>query len=346
MDQGDGYRGDGGPDAMGVAGAAGRSVPPCPWGRAKSMVAAAETMDPPQVREAAQPEAPGDRRAAARGNAAALVRVSALLSGDTKIDGLDRLYTVDSAHLVLRLKPKRARALLRQLDEAPSLSLLRALDAEVGAQLLDPETTARVAVIVSRLDLEPRRRGCWSACGTARTWRAPRCAAVHRGQPADRGAVRAPCPCRGGVVAAGARPGDGGPLRAGGRGLPGGGPGPAPVRHPQPAGRLPAGAPVAAPGRRPIPEITRGRGARARLTRRGAPPCAGAALPGKRAGRMENSTHPARNACILGGSRAFRIIPRRGRRRCRIPRHRVLELAGANGQRKGWDDTGAARGHS
>lgn len=117
------------------------------------MVAAAETMDPPQVREAAQPEAPGDLRAAARGNAAALVRVSALLSGDTKIDGLDRLYTVDSAHLVLRLKPKRARALLRQLDEAPSLSLLRALDAEVGAQLLDPETTARVAEIVSRLDL-------------------------------------------------------------------------------------------------------------------------------------------------------------------------------------------------
>ncbi len=136
------------------------------------MVSETETIEGPQIRQAAPADgpvawdaaergtgagesgAPADLLAAARGDAAALARVSALLSGETKIDGLGQISAVDSARLILRLKPKRARALLRQLDEAPSLSLLRALDSDVGAQLLDPQATARVAEIVSRLDLD------------------------------------------------------------------------------------------------------------------------------------------------------------------------------------------------
>lgn len=99
--------------------------------------------------------APGeDLLAASRGDGEALARVSALLDSAAALAGLDHLSPVETARLVLRLRPKRARLLLRRLDEAPSLSLLQELDPGVAAQLLDAEGVARLTEMVARLDLD------------------------------------------------------------------------------------------------------------------------------------------------------------------------------------------------
>lgn len=93
-------------------------------------------------------------RAAVRGDGAALGRVSAALGGGAAPPDLGLLSAAETARLLLRLSPKRARALLRALDEAPSLALLHELDPAVTARLIDPEGAERLAKIVSRLDAE------------------------------------------------------------------------------------------------------------------------------------------------------------------------------------------------
>jgi magnesium transporter len=91
-------------------------------------------------------------RAAARGEAGPLARVSAALGGGAPPPDLARLSAAEAARLLLHLSPRRARALLRALDAAPSLALLHELDPAVTARLIDPEGAARLAEIVSRLD--------------------------------------------------------------------------------------------------------------------------------------------------------------------------------------------------
>lgn len=92
-------------------------------------------------------------RRASQGEAEPLERLNELLKGDAGADlaAVGELSPAEAARLILLLKPKRARALLRLLPDAPGLAALEELDPSVREYLLDAEGEQRIAKIAAKL---------------------------------------------------------------------------------------------------------------------------------------------------------------------------------------------------
>jgi len=94
---------------------------------------------------------------AAQGDDDALADVERRLRGENAGDlqpAIGRLEPLTATRLLMRLRPRAARALLRLLPDAPSLRVLAALDNAVGDALLDADERRRTARIVAKLPTE------------------------------------------------------------------------------------------------------------------------------------------------------------------------------------------------
>lgn len=67
---------------------------------------------------------------------------------------LARLTPAEAASLVLRARPRVARAMLRAMPDLPGLALLAELDRSIASLILDEETRSRVSRVVARLPVE------------------------------------------------------------------------------------------------------------------------------------------------------------------------------------------------
>lgn len=99
-----------------------------------------------------------DMRRAAAGDRASLAAVTAALKAKASAKELAataaELTPPEAARLILRLKPKRARALYDLLGDMPSLATLQQLDPGIRPALLGAEERTRLAAILARLDPE------------------------------------------------------------------------------------------------------------------------------------------------------------------------------------------------
>jgi magnesium transporter len=95
-------------------------------------------------------------RRAAGGDAETIALLDAALQADPSAHrkALSELSSAEAGRLILRLRPRLARAVLRELPDAPSLAVLAEIDPAIGALLLDDDARARLAALVARLPLE------------------------------------------------------------------------------------------------------------------------------------------------------------------------------------------------
>jgi len=103
------------------------------------------------------PVSPLTLELAAQGDDDALADVERRLRGENAGDlqpAIGRLEPLTATRLLMRLRPRAARALLRLLPDAPSLRVLAALDNAVGDALLDADERRRTARIVAKLPTE------------------------------------------------------------------------------------------------------------------------------------------------------------------------------------------------
>lgn len=94
-----------------------------------------------------------DLRRASHGEAEPLEHLNALLKQDavTELESASALLPSEVARLILLLRPKRARALLRLVPDAPSLAALEELDFSIRESLLDADGQRRIARIVAKM---------------------------------------------------------------------------------------------------------------------------------------------------------------------------------------------------
>lgn len=94
-----------------------------------------------------------DLRRASQGEAEPLERLNALLKSGTgaELGAVGELLPSEVARLILLLRPKRARALLRLVPDAPGLAALEELDPDIRDSLIDAEGERRIARITARM---------------------------------------------------------------------------------------------------------------------------------------------------------------------------------------------------
>ncbi|MGI6247174.1 MAG: magnesium transporter [Pseudochelatococcus sp.] len=94
-------------------------------------------------------------RRASHGEAEPLEQLNQLLKAGAEAELADvaALTPAEAARLILLLKPRRARALLRLLPDAPGLAALEELDPTIRASLLDAEGQQRIARIAAKLSV-------------------------------------------------------------------------------------------------------------------------------------------------------------------------------------------------
>ncbi|MGV6871502.1 magnesium transporter [Pseudochelatococcus sp. B33] len=94
-----------------------------------------------------------DLRRASLGEAEPLDRLNALLKSgsEAELTAVSALLPSEVARLILLLKPKRARALLRLVPDAPSLAALEELDPSIRESLLDADGEKRIARITAKM---------------------------------------------------------------------------------------------------------------------------------------------------------------------------------------------------
>ncbi|NCA69606.1 MAG: magnesium transporter [Sphingobacteriia bacterium] len=98
-----------------------------------------------------------DLRLAAHGDAEALQRLARALKDEDRAalaEAARALEPAETARLILRLRPRHARALLTLLEDTPSLAVLNELDPWVSDILLDEQQQRRIAKIVAKLPIE------------------------------------------------------------------------------------------------------------------------------------------------------------------------------------------------
>jgi magnesium transporter len=95
-------------------------------------------------------------RRAAEGDAGALDGLADAARGEPEAywAGLAGLSPSEAAQLVLRLRPKLAREILREMPEGPGLALMAELDPAVASLLMDEATRGRLARTVASLPVE------------------------------------------------------------------------------------------------------------------------------------------------------------------------------------------------
>ncbi|MBB3809168.1 magnesium transporter [Pseudochelatococcus contaminans] len=92
-------------------------------------------------------------RRASQGEAEPLEHLNTLLRDgpETELAAVADLLPAEVARLILLLRPKRARALLRLVPDAPGLAALEELDPSIRERLLDAEGEKRIARIVAKM---------------------------------------------------------------------------------------------------------------------------------------------------------------------------------------------------
>lgn len=89
-------------------------------------------------------------RAAKAGDKVALKAISELSSEETAVLA-ELLSTTDTAHLILKMRPKRARRFLAQLPAMPSLQVVETLDPTVADALVDDDIRVKLGKVVAKL---------------------------------------------------------------------------------------------------------------------------------------------------------------------------------------------------
>lgn len=94
-----------------------------------------------------------DLRRASQGEAEPFDQLNALLKSgsDAELAAVGQLLPSEVARLILQLRPKRARALLRLVPDAPGLAALEELDPAIRETLLDADGERRIARIVAKM---------------------------------------------------------------------------------------------------------------------------------------------------------------------------------------------------